>query len=108
MRAHVQFVFLAFRSMLVATLVDLLTVMIDRTLSRRLITPIAVFLILLAGYIVLLTNGVRGGPGSGAIIQVTGQKVTVYAAILTVIIQSVQLRQSARKIRKPRRPEIDK
>jgi hypothetical protein len=93
MHVHIQFVFFAFRSLLIATVVDLLVVMIDRTFSKRMIAPFAVFLCLLAGYIALLTAGVSGGPGSGAVLQATGQKIIVYAAILTVMIQSAQLRE---------------
>jgi len=91
MHTHIQFVFLAFRSLLVATVFDLLAVLVDGTLSRRLIGPFATFICLLIAYIILLTAGVSGGPGSDAVLQATGQKAIVFSAILMVLVQSAQL-----------------
>ena len=93
MPLHIRFVFLAFRSLLGAMVLALIAVIFDGRLSYRLIWPFAGFIVLLTGYIILLTNSVRGGPGSGAVVQAVGQKAIVYAAILTVIVQSIQLRQ---------------
>jgi hypothetical protein len=90
---HMTFVFGAFRSLLIATVLDLLAVLADGDLPYRLITPFVVFIVLLIGYIILLTAGLSPGPYSGAVMQSTGQKIIVYSAILMVMIQSMQMRQ---------------
>jgi predicted nucleic acid-binding protein len=54
---------------------------------------------MLVAYIILLTIGMRGtGPAASAVVQATGQKVIVYAAILTVLIQSLHMRRRGEKL----------
>jgi hypothetical protein len=57
--------------------------------------PFALFICLLVAHIALLTAGVAGrGVVAGAVVQASGQKVIVFAAIMMVIVQAVQLRTS--------------
>ena len=92
MNWHIFFVFLAFKSLLVGMILNLFASMFEKPPRYRLIAPFVVFISLLSGYIVLLTSGVQGGPGSDAAIQAVSQKLIVYSAILTVILQARELR----------------
>jgi hypothetical protein len=93
MRLHIQFVLCAFRSLLLATVLNLIATVVDDHRGYRLIGPFVAFIVILFGYIILLTAGLSGGPASDAVIQATGQKIVVYAALIMVIVQSRQMRQ---------------
>jgi hypothetical protein len=97
MKLHIAFVLSAFRCLLVATVLDLIAVFFDRR-WRRLIGPFTAFICILAGYIVLLTAGLSGGRANDPVLQATGQKVVVYAAILMVLTQSILMRRSYKSV----------
>jgi MFS family permease len=97
MKLHIAFVLSAFRCLLVATVLDLIAVFFERR-WRSLIGPFAVFICILAGYIVLLTAGLSGGRADNPVLQATGQKVVVYAAIMMVLTQSLLMRRSDKSV----------
>jgi hypothetical protein len=90
---HMHFVFAAFRLLLMATGSAVLAIVADPAMPRRLIVPFAIFLCMLAAYIILLTAGLSGGAASDAVLQSTGQKIIAYAAIAMVIVQSVLIQR---------------
>jgi len=75
--AHMGFVLWAFRLFLGAVLLNLL----------------AVFAMMLIAYLILLSAGLAGSPAATALAQATGQKIIVYAAIITVLVQSLEMRR---------------
>jgi hypothetical protein len=91
--AHMHFVFAAFRSLLLATVFDLLATILDRRKPYRLIWPFAAFILLLIGYLILLAESDSPGFASSDIVQTTGQKIIAYASIAMVIFQSFQIRR---------------
>lgn len=93
MKVHIQFVLCAFRSLLLATVLNLIATVADDRRGYRLIGPFVAFIVILFGYIILLTAGLSGGPAGDAVIQATGQKIVVYAALIMVIVQSRQMRR---------------
>ncbi len=95
MRPHMHCVFAAFRSLLLATLLDTLAVPTDGRLPNRLMVPFLAFGALLAGYIVILTAGLSGGAVGDAVVQATGQKAIAIAAMVMVLVQAGQLRRSS-------------
>ncbi len=99
MQLHIGFVLWAFRLLLMATMLDSIAVLTDRSIPRRMIGPFAVFTCLLIGYIILLTAGMSGGPAADDMLQATGQKIIVYAAILMVMVQSLLLRRGFPPVR---------
>jgi len=93
MKLHIQFVLCAFRSLLCATVFDLLATLVDGRTRYRLGGPFLLFILILFAYIILLTAGLSGGPASNPVLQTTGQKIVVYSAILMVLAQSTQMRR---------------
>jgi|HubBroStandDraft_6_1064221.scaffolds.fasta_scaffold367954_1 hypothetical membrane protein len=87
--AHNHFVMWAFRTFLGAVLIYGIAILRERTLPNYFALTFLAFAILLAGYVLLLTFGPSPKLAEGLRIQVAGQKITVYAAVLTVLIQAI-------------------
>lgn len=85
---HLQFVLLAFRAFLPAVLFYLVAILVNPEYPNRYASVYLAFGILLAAYIALITRGPDIDTAQGVMIQATGQKIIVYAAIITVFIQS--------------------
>ena len=85
---HLRFVLLAFRSFLPAVLCYFTVILTNREFPNRYAVVYAVFAILLAAYIGLITYGPGFDTAEGVMIQATGQKIIVYAALIAVFIQS--------------------
>ena len=84
---HRDFVLLAFRAFLPAVLFYLVAIFINREYPNRYAMVYLVFAGLLAAYIMLITRGPDIDTARGVMIQATGQKIIVYAAIITILIQ---------------------
>jgi hypothetical membrane protein len=87
--AHNHFVMWAFRTFLGAVLTYGIAILRERALPKRFAFTFLVFAILLAAYVLLLTFGPSPKVAEGLRIQVAGQKIIVYASVLTVLIQSL-------------------
>jgi hypothetical protein len=87
LEAHVQAVLLAFTTFPVATLLYTVAILRDPAYPRRYAAVFLAFTVLLGGYAWLLFNGPRDG-ANALVVQATGQKVIVYAAIVAMSIQS--------------------
>jgi hypothetical protein len=85
---HVQFVLLAFRAFFPAVLFYMLAIFLNPDYPNRYAAVYLVFGVLLAAYILLLTRGPGMETSQGVIIQVVGQKIIGYAAIITIFVQS--------------------
>jgi hypothetical protein len=95
MQQHITFVMWALSLFLLATMLNVLAIVVEPRLPRRAIWVFAAFAIMLLAYIPLLMIGIRGGTSAAAsvVVQATGQKIIVYAAILTVMVQSLHMRR---------------
>lgn len=87
--AHNHFVMWAFRTFLGAVLIYGIAVLRERALPRSFAFTFLAFAVLLAAYVLLLTFGPSPRVAEGLRIQVAGQKIIVYASVLTVLIQSL-------------------
>lgn len=87
--AHNEFVLWAFRSLLASILACLVASLLERTIPRRFALVYGIFAFVLAAYIGLITFGPTPGTAAGAAIQATGQKIIVYASVLTILAQAV-------------------
>ncbi len=96
--AHILLVQVAFLSFLLAVLFYLAAILITESYPNRYATVLVVFAVILAGYLWLLFFGPAAGTSSGLTIQATGQKIVVYAMIVTVFIQAHGARRLARGI----------
>lgn len=85
---HREFVLLAFRAFLPAVLFYLVAIFLNRAYPNRFAVVYLIFAGLLAAYILLITRGPDVDTAQGVMIQATGQKIIVYAAIITIFIQS--------------------
>ena len=85
---HLQFVLLAFRAFLPAVVLYLVAILSTPAYPNGYAGIYVVFAILLAAYIGLITRGPDIDTAQGVLIQATGQKIIVYAAILTILVQS--------------------
>jgi hypothetical protein len=85
---HRDFVLLAFRAFLPAVLFYFVAILINRSYPNRYAGAYLIFSGLLAAYIMLITRGPDVDTAQGVMIQATGQKIIVYAAIITIFIQS--------------------
>ena len=85
---HFRFVLLAFRAFLPAVIGYLAVIVANRAYPKRYAVVYAVFALLLAAYIGLITVGPGFDTAEGVIIQATGQKIIVYAALIAIFIQS--------------------
>ena len=89
---HNMFVQWAFRAFLSAVVLCLIAILITRGFPRRFAWVFVAFALLLTAYIFLITLGPAPKTPAGSVIQATGQKIIVYGAILTVLIQSLNVR----------------
>ncbi|HEY69546.1 MAG TPA: hypothetical protein G4O08_03070 [Anaerolineae bacterium] len=85
---HTDFVLAAFRSFLVVVAVYALVIFLNPRFPNGYAAVYLTFALLLAGYIWLLTQGPDLETERGLVIQATGQKLIVYAAIVCTWIQS--------------------
>jgi hypothetical protein len=98
---HMVFVLWAFRLFLGAVLLNLLAVLLEPALPRRTAWVFSIFAIMLIAYLILLSAGLAGSPAATAVVQAAGQKIIVYAAIITVLIQSLEMRRHLGRKRLP-------
>jgi len=87
---HGQFVIWAFRLFPLAVLFYTPAMFMDKQYPRRSAWVFTIFCLLLIGYYLLLTNGPSITSPSGLVIQALGQKVIVYASILSIGILSLE------------------
>jgi hypothetical protein len=92
-KAHFVFVQWAFRLFLGGIVLNILAILLEPALPRRAAWVFVAFAALLAAYIALLNAGLTPGPAAALVVQATGQKVIVYSAILTVLLQSLYMRR---------------
>jgi len=86
--AHAWFVINAFRSFLVVVLFYTFAILLNRDYPNIYALVYIIFAVLLAAYIWLLFSGIGSDTPEGEMIQATGQKSIVYAAIICMLIQS--------------------
>ncbi|MDQ6824297.1 MAG: hypothetical protein M3007_02405 [Candidatus Eremiobacteraeota bacterium] len=89
LQAHNGFVDWAFRMFLLAVILLMITIAVEPGFPRHFMIIFGGFAALLAAYVALLTFGPSTSTPQGSAIQATGQKIIVYASILTVFIQSL-------------------
>ncbi len=90
--AHNAFVQLAFGAFFVAVMLNLVAILRTPGFPRRFAWVFVAFGVLLFAYVLLIFFGPNPGRShTGAAIQSTGQKIIVYASILTVLIQSLSV-----------------
>jgi hypothetical membrane protein len=90
---HALFVQVAFLSFFVATLGYTAAIVLARDYPRRYLAIFGAFALLLAGYLWLLFLGPDLDSAQGLLIQATGQKIIVYAAVLSVGLQALGARR---------------
>lgn len=95
MGAHVNFVYSAFISFLVAVIFYTAAIFLQPHYPNRYAAAFIIFAALLAGYIWLLFNGPSAASANGIVIQATGQKLIVYSAILSMTVQGIGARRVA-------------
>jgi hypothetical protein len=86
--AHTHFVLLAFRSFLVVVVCYAVAIFVNKAYPNGYGVVYVLFALLLAGCIWLLTQGPGLETEREIVIQATGQKAIVYAAIMCTLIQS--------------------
>ncbi len=87
--AHVTFVNWAFRTFPLAVALDAIAIFRTPALPRWLGWVFVAFTVLLVGYIGLLTFGPSSKTAAGEVIQVVGQKIIVYASIISILIEAL-------------------
>ncbi|MEO7040014.1 MAG: hypothetical protein ABI186_08310 [Candidatus Elarobacter sp.] len=92
LRAHNDFVQWAFRSFLLAVVCAAIASGLAANFPRRFAAVFRAFAVLLTAYVLLLACGPSANTASGAAIQATGQKIIVYASMLTVLVQAFSVR----------------
>ena len=85
---HGQFVLWAFEAFFVAVLFYIVVILLNRRYPKRYALVFGVFAVCLAVYIWLLFNGPNIDTVEGLRVQVTGQKLIAYAAIIVTLIQA--------------------
>ncbi len=90
---HGQFVLWAFQAFPVAALLYAVVILLDEHYPKRFAVVFLAFALLLVLYLALLTGGVSFDTKQALMIQATGQKVIVYASIITILIQSLGARK---------------
>jgi hypothetical membrane protein len=90
---HAIFVQVAFLSFFVATVGYTAAIVLTPDYPRRYLAIFGAFALLLAGYLWLLFFGPELDSPQGLLIQATGQKVIVYAAVVSVGLQALGARQ---------------
>jgi hypothetical protein len=95
-KAHIQFVLWAFEAFPIAALFYTAAILQERKYPKRFALVFGAFTILLVLYLGLMMRGPSFGTSQGLLIQATGQKVIVYASIISILIQSLGARQVAK------------
>ncbi|MBM4430542.1 MAG: DUF998 domain-containing protein, partial [Chloroflexi bacterium] len=90
---HIWFVLAAFEALPIAAAFYAVAVWLHPDYPRRYFWTYVVFALLLAGYVWLLFNGPARESAEGMVVQATGQKTIVYAAIVCMLIQSYGAQQ---------------
>jgi hypothetical protein len=85
---HGQFTLWAFQAYLVAAVFYAIATLLNRSYPKVYALVYVAFAVLLAGYVWLMMNGPGLDTARGVMIQATGQKIIVYAAIVCMFIQS--------------------
>jgi hypothetical protein len=86
--AHTTFVMWAFRSFMLAAVIYSIVMLREPHYPKKNALVFVIFAILLILYVLLLTFGPSSHTLNGLIIQATGQKIIVYASIISVLIQA--------------------
>jgi hypothetical protein len=95
--AHIQFVLWAFRLLPLAIVCYIFAILQHRLYPGRYAGIFALFAVLLAAYVWLLTAGPGMGTAQGLVIQAVGQKVIVYASLISIFLQANGARGLIRK-----------
>ena len=95
---HGLFVLSGFILFFLATLFYIAAILGSRAYPHRAALAFVVFAVLLAAYIWLQFNGPRGRSFNATVVQATGQKIIVYASLLSVLAQSVVARRVAHRL----------
>lgn len=85
---HRDFVLWAFQTFPVAVLFFLPAMLLNREYPRRYALALALFLLVLGGYLVLIFQGPAMSTPGGLVVQVVGQKVVVYSCVVSVFVQA--------------------
>jgi hypothetical protein len=88
MAVHKSFVVWAFRLFPAAVMCYMIVMLGDREHPKRYAWELAAFFALLVGYMLLLELGPGITTEAGVLIQAAGQKVIVYASIISIMIQA--------------------
>jgi hypothetical protein len=92
---HYVFLDAALISFLCAFLLLFLSILLKRSFPRRVVWVFGAFAIVLAGYTLFLLYLLFFGPQNGTpaweMLQATGQKIIVYASVLTALIQAFNM-----------------
>lgn len=102
--AHGQFVLRAFQAFPLAVIFYVAAILCQRNYPRRYALVFAVFAVLLIAYLLLLTRGPSSRTPAGLVIQATGQKVIVYASVISILIQSLGALEVERRSRGQQAP----
>lgn len=94
---HFDFVLTAFRAFLVVVIFYSAAILLRTGYPKAYAVAYALFAVLLAAYLWLITRGPGLDTLEGVMIQATGQKIIVYAAIVCMFIQSVGALRLARE-----------
>jgi hypothetical protein len=90
---HGQFVLWAFQAFPVAVILYGIAILLHKTYPKRFALVFVVFAFLLVLYLVLIMRGPGFATPQGLMIQATGQKIIVYASIISILIQSLGARK---------------
>jgi hypothetical protein len=86
--AHVQFVAWAFRLLPLAIICYTFAILQHRLYPGRFAGIFAVFAVLLAAYVWLISAGPSFDTPEGLVIQAVGQKIIVYASVISIYLQA--------------------
>jgi hypothetical membrane protein len=93
--AHGLFVLSAFTAFLVTAVLYSVVILADRGYPNRYAWPFVVFAALLAAYLYLITQRPQIADLPQVVIQATGQKIIVYASLISILLQSVAAQRVA-------------
>ena len=89
LEAHGWFVVNTFRSFLIAVVPFIIVILLNRNYPNIYAIVYIIYALCLLGYILLMMYGPGYGTPNGEVVQATGQKLIVYAAIIAMLIQSI-------------------
>jgi hypothetical membrane protein len=87
--AHARFVLWAFQAFPVAVILYVIAILCERGYPKRFALVFIAFAVLLIAYLFLLTRGPSPRTAEELVIQATGQKVIVYASIISILLQAL-------------------